>query len=150
MKSNIKAIILPSFLILIIDFIICSKLATETGITFKINKAQGQFRNRIKSKIRNLEGENEFTKIYGNSSSLNYYYVNLYMGNPPKRQAVIIDTGSHLTTVPCQPLCESCGKHINSYYTISSIFYFILFNIIISTKFQNYFIIKLDLFMLFS
>lgn len=110
-----------------IDFIICSKLASETGITFQLIKMQGQFKNRIKSKIRNLEGDHEFSKIYGNSSSLNYYFVNLYIGNPPKKQAVIIDTGSHLTSVPCQPLCESCGKHLNSYYMISSeLFIFIL------------------------
>lgn len=127
MKSNLLKKILPSFLILIIDLIICSKLATETGITFQLNKAQGQFKNRIKSKIRNLEGENEFTKIYGNSSSLNYYYVNLFVGNPPKKQAVIIDTGSHLTSVPCMPLCESCGKHLNSYFTITSKLFDFLF-----------------------
>ena len=129
MKSNLLTKILPSCLILIIDLIVCSKLATETGITFKLNKAQGQFKNRIKGKIRNMEGENEFTQIYGNSSSLNYYYVNLFIGNPPKKQSVIIDTGSHLTSVPCQPLCESCGKHVNSYFTISSklnVFIFIL------------------------
>lgn len=120
MKSNFLNSLFPSFIIIILDIIICSKFANEEGITFKLEKMQGEFKNRIHKKIRKLGGENEFTKIYGNSSSLNYYYVNLYVGTPPKKQSVIIDTGSHLTSIPCQPLCESCGKHLNSYFTISS------------------------------
>jgi len=120
MKSIKQKIYLISFLIYFLDIIICSKIVSEAGIQFQLKNIQGQFKNKIKNKVRNLEGENEFTKIYGNSSSLNYYFVNLYVGDPPKKQAVIIDTGSHLTSVPCQPLCESCGKHINSYFTINS------------------------------
>lgn len=30
-----------------------------------------------------------------------YFYVNLYVGTPPQRQALIIDTGSTITTFPC-------------------------------------------------
>ena len=52
-------------------------------------------------------------KIYG-GISLEYYYVNLYVGNPPQRQSVIFDTGSDLTAFPCD-LCKEghCGKHNN-------------------------------------
>ncbi len=64
-------------------------------------------------------------RIFGNSSILNYYYINIYLGSPPKKQSVIIDTGSHITTVPCLPYCEKCGKHLNSYYIISSKFIYI-------------------------
>ena len=59
---------------------------------------------------------------------MNYYYVNINIGSPPKRQALITDTGSYITAIPCQPLCKECGKHINSYYTLSSkkiYFYFL-------------------------
>jgi hypothetical protein len=94
---------------------------SEENYTFKIQKGKGEFKNKIRKKFRELDdNHNKIAEIYGNSSSLNYYFVNIYIGNPPKRQAVIIDTGSHLTSVPCMPLCESCGKHLNSYYTISS------------------------------
>ena len=58
------------------------------------------------------------TGIFGNTSNLMYYYVNIYIGTPPKRQSLIIDTGSALTGIPCQPYCTSCGKHLNSYYKI--------------------------------
>ncbi len=57
--------------------------------------------------------------IYGNSSSLNYYYINIGLGTPSKTQAVIIDTGSKLTSIPCLPYCLSCGEHINSYYDMT-------------------------------
>ncbi len=54
--------------------------------------------------------------IFGNTTALNYYYVDIWIGNPPQRQSVIIDTGSHITAVPCQPFCEKCGSHLNKYY----------------------------------
>jgi len=38
--------------------------------------------------------------IYGNFSE-NIYYINLYYGNPPQKQTVIIDTASDLLTTPC-------------------------------------------------
>jgi hypothetical protein len=67
-----------------------------------------------------------------------YYYVNLYVGNPPKKQALIVDTGSHITAIPCKPLCISCGNHINSYYSmkgINNLFnLIILYNIILDSK----------------
>jgi hypothetical protein len=59
------------------------------------------------------------TPIYGNSSYINYYFVNMYVGTPPKMQSLITDTGSSVTTIPCQPLCEACGKHLNSYYNMT-------------------------------
>lgn len=83
--------------------------------TFAIEKISGQFKNPFQhQKLRLLEANS--TVIFGNSSNLNYYFVNLYIGNPPKKQALIIDTGSQLTAVPCKPLCIHCGRHLNSYY----------------------------------
>jgi hypothetical protein len=80
-----------------------------------------------KSKIRTLDEKEEFLKnhldtsgIYGNSSSLYYYYMNIYIGTPRKRQSLIIDTGSSFMGVPCKSVCKSCGTHINSYYDFKS------------------------------
>lgn len=95
-------------------------ICEEFPMTINIYKNNGNYKSDY---LRNLQYS---TPIYGNTSILNYYYVNIYIGNPPKRQAVIIDTGSLLTTIPCMPHCESCGKHINSYYNISGIFIFLL------------------------
>jgi len=62
----------------------------------------------------------DITNIYGNSTTLNYYYINVYIGNPPKEQSLIINTGSSHTGIPCKEYCDinSCGKHLNSYYSI--------------------------------
>lgn len=67
--------------------------------------------------LRNLY---EYSPAYGGSSSLNYYYANLYLGQDAKPQSYILDTGSSITTAPCEPYIQSVGKHLNSYHTIKS------------------------------
>jgi len=44
-------------------------------------------------------------------------YVDLWVGTPPQRQTVLVDTGSQLTAFPCKE-CPSCG----SYYHVSPLF----------------------------
>lgn len=51
--------------------------------------------------------------IYGNAS-LGYYYVTIFVGHPPQKQSVIIDTGSGQLALPCNK-CTSCNpKHIDT------------------------------------
>jgi len=56
--------------------------------------------------------------LYGNVTDILYYYANIYVGNPPQQQSVIIDTGSSFVGVPCKQSCGSeCGKaHRNALY----------------------------------
>ncbi|CAK74096.1 unnamed protein product (macronuclear) [Paramecium tetraurelia] len=58
------------------------------------------------------------TSIIHGSSDLGYYFVNIYVGNPPQRQSVIIDTGSSITAFPCDACdqTKSCGIHLDQYY----------------------------------
>jgi hypothetical protein len=46
------------------------------------------------------------------------HYANLYVGSPPQRVSVIIDTGSHHTAFPCAGAsgCTDCGKHTDPYF----------------------------------
>jgi hypothetical protein len=90
-------------------------ICVEYPMTMNLYTLNGNYKSNY---LRNMQYS---TPIYGNTSILNYYYVNVYVGNPPKRQALIIDTGSLLTTIPCVPFCESCGTHINSYYNFTGI-----------------------------
>lgn len=53
--------------------------------------------------------------LFGNTESLGYYYIDLYVGTPPVIQTVIVDTGSSLTAFPCTG-CSYCGKHMDSYF----------------------------------
>jgi hypothetical protein len=57
----------------------------------------------------------EYAFIFGNSESYGYYFVDLWVGTPPSKQTVIIDTGSRLTAFPCTG-CRECGTHLDSYF----------------------------------
>lgn len=39
-----------------------------------------------------------------------YYTTRIFIGNPPQEFALIVDSGSTVTYVPCST-CEQCGKH---------------------------------------
>lgn len=43
------------------------------------------------------------------------HYTFIYVGTPPQRQSVIIDTGSHITAFPCTG-CQQCGSHTDPYF----------------------------------
>lgn len=43
------------------------------------------------------------------------HYAHVYVGTPPQRVSVIVDTGSHHTAFPCAG-CKSCGKHTDPYF----------------------------------
>lgn len=56
--------------------------------------------------------------LYGNAT-LGYYYANIYVGNPPQEQSVIVDTGSGQLALPCSK-CISCGnRHIHPPFRMS-------------------------------
>jgi hypothetical protein len=62
----------------------------------------------------------DVSSLFGNSSSLNYYFVDTYFGEPPQKQSLIVDTGSSATAVPCKTICTHCGTHLNQYYDFTS------------------------------
>lgn len=43
-------------------------------------------------------------------STCRYYTTRLWIGTPPQMFALIVDSGSTVTYVPCSD-CEQCGKH---------------------------------------
>ncbi|KAG4121401.1 hypothetical protein ERO13_D11G204900v2 [Gossypium hirsutum] len=49
-------------------------------------------------------------RLYDNLLSRGYYSTLLWIGTPPQRFALIVDTGSTVTYVPCA-MCEKCGTH---------------------------------------
>ncbi len=104
--------------IIYLEYENCFQYITNNNSSLLLNITP--LKKELKLKPRNLdhiiELKGDSSVIFGNSSSLNYYYVDIYIGEPLQKQTVIIDTGSPLTAVPCQPHCISCGKHINSYY----------------------------------
>ena len=61
----------------------------------------------------------EHAAVYGNTESLGYYYIDIWVGTPSVKQTVILDTGSRLTAFPCSG-CLDCGTHVDSYFNLSS------------------------------
>lgn len=49
-------------------------------------------------------------RLYDDLLSNGYYTTRLWIGTPPQEFALIVDTGSTVTYVPCSN-CEQCGKH---------------------------------------
>ncbi|KAM6542860.1 hypothetical protein CsatB_007307 [Cannabis sativa] len=53
---------------------------------------------------------NAHMRLYDDLLSNGYYTTRLWIGTPPQEFALIVDTGSTVTYVPCSD-CEQCGKH---------------------------------------
>lgn len=49
--------------------------------------------------------------IYPLHAKSGTHHAYLYIGTPPQRQTLIVDTGSRLTAFPCHPHCSDCGMH---------------------------------------
>lgn len=74
----------------------------------------------LRKSLRILDEEISFLQeVKGDSSYLNYYYTTLYLGKDQSPQVYILDTGSSITTSPCDK-CTSCGKHLNQKYKLES------------------------------
>jgi len=61
----------------------------------------------------NDEHENNEGSIYETGALYQGYgthYIDLWVGNPPQRQTVIVDTGSSITAFPCSG-CDHCGDN---------------------------------------
>ncbi|KAF7456131.1 aspartyl protease ASP5 [Cryptosporidium felis] len=57
-------------------------------------------------------------KLYGTIYEDGYYYINTFIGKPPQKQSLIIDTGSSQISFACKP-CSSCGMHEYPPFNIS-------------------------------
>ena len=75
-------------------------------------------RTYLKKNNQSLLRQLEEINIFGNTSYLNYYYSELYIGKNKQIQSYILDTGSSITTSPCNPYCSKCGKHLHGLYNV--------------------------------
>jgi len=84
-----------------------------------------RLRRRRRRRRRSLQEQPEETRppaLKERSSPLyqgkGTHYVDLWIGTPPQRQTVIVDTGSGFTAVPCSE-CQDCGSpeyHTDNYF----------------------------------
>ncbi|PKA53274.1 Aspartic proteinase-like protein 2 [Apostasia shenzhenica] len=69
----------------------------------------------IRSYRRDLQGKsssaaNAHMRLYDDLLTNGYYTTRLLIGTPPQEFALIVDSGSTVTYVPCSS-CEQCGNH---------------------------------------
>ena len=48
------------------------------------------------------------------------HHATMYIGSPPQKQILIVDTGSRLTAFPCKPQCSNCMKHVSNPFVLDS------------------------------
>lgn len=58
------------------------------------------------TQVSKLRGSPEIIAAYQGYGA---YYVDVYVGSPPQRQTVLVDTGSENFAIPCTG-CQDCGK----------------------------------------
>jgi len=58
--------------------------------------------------------------IYPLHSRSGTHHAYMYIGSPPQRQTLIVDTGSRLTAFPCQPHCPDCGNHASGHFQLNA------------------------------
>ncbi|KAL4433645.1 hypothetical protein ABPG75_000086 [Micractinium tetrahymenae] len=74
---------------------------------------------RVHSRDRQLQGpsfrrsllRNTTMPLHGAVKDYGYFYATLYLGTPAKKFAVIVDTGSTMTYVPCSNCGSGCGPN---------------------------------------
>lgn len=87
----------------------------ETQFLFQLHKVKLPKKDtRLRKLFPNM------TKVYGNTTELNYYFINMQVGLPPVKQSLIVDTGSQLTAIPCGSKCPTCGSHSNVFYELKN------------------------------
>lgn len=80
------------------------------------NSDSRQFGNVNRSRRNRRRITSELTPLY---TGYGTHYSFVYVGTPPQRQSVIIDTGSHHTAFPCTG-CSQCGSHTDEYWEIKN------------------------------
>jgi hypothetical protein len=69
------------------------------------------------SMLTYLTSQSRQITVYGNIT-LGYYYIEAYVGTPPQKKSLILDTGSRQTIFPCMN-CTECGHHMNDNFDTS-------------------------------
>lgn len=81
--------------------------------------ALGQHRDRRSHKRSLADSVLQGTELTPLFPGYGTHFAYAYVGTPPQRQSLIIDTGSHYTAFPCTT-CTKCGKHTDPYWDLKN------------------------------
>ena len=75
-------------------------LIAVSHFAFAVDPVTGTFKNG--EWRRDLQHVNlESSSLYGNSTDLEYFYTQVYVGSHRQPQTLIVDTGSSIAAMPC-------------------------------------------------
>ena len=60
--------------------------------------------------LRHLQSPRNSQQLGALYQGYGTHYIDLWVGNPPKRQTAVVDTGTSATAFPCSE-CTNCGQH---------------------------------------
>lgn len=83
------------------------------------NRQQDELNYSVHPVDRNHRLLRSETKLIPLFPGYGTHYVYLYVGTPPQRQSVIVDTGSFITAFPCSE-CSQCGQHTDPYFDVKN------------------------------
>ena len=86
-----------------------------TGLAATSSKSSSRSRLIATTNSKNLPTANVTVDLHAHSGT---HHVHVYVGSPPQRQTLIVDTGSRLMAFPCRP-CRGCGTHASPYFDLS-------------------------------
>jgi len=113
-KSTIPLLILIalSITISLLSQALCSTKTYKLNAYNSKNHAVSQYTRK-----RLLEtGHYELTNLYGDSDTLNYYFLDVYLGQNKEKSTLIVDTGSSIMCLTCSGTCSHCGTHENPHF----------------------------------
>ncbi|KAM7277812.1 hypothetical protein ACFE04_004946 [Oxalis oulophora] len=90
-----------------------NKHTTTTTMILPLHHQRSTHRNHsVDRTSRRLHQStpNAHMRLYDDLLANGYYTTRLWIGTPPQKFALIVDTGSTVTYVPCSN-CEQCGNH---------------------------------------
>jgi hypothetical protein len=82
------------------------------AFTMNLKQSEGiAIDSRRTRRLQKVNRKSEQTPLF---QGMGTHYSFLWVGTPPQRASVIVDTGSHHTAFPCVG-CK-CGKHVSNKY----------------------------------
>ncbi|PSC67812.1 acid protease [Micractinium conductrix] len=86
------------------------KAAGKRSFGFRVHEHDASLASPLVSRRRALL-RNSTLPLHGAVKDFGYFYATLYLGTPAKKFAVIVDTGSTMTYVPCSSCGNGCGPN---------------------------------------
>ncbi|POM59643.1 hypothetical protein PHPALM_31595, partial [Phytophthora palmivora] len=98
------------------------KQRSVSDLSHRLAHQEARTRRRAQEEADTVDGDFKLGAVALSESPLGVgygtHYAEIYLGIPAQRASVIVDTGSHLTALPCSS-CNGCGQHTDPLFEVS-------------------------------